>query len=628
MPPRSAKKVPVKKPSPRVKKAAASPKVDEEVLPSVTEAEEQPVVADEEKVAKPVEEKVSEPAPPEPEAPAAAAAAGSAAEEGKDAVAGNEEPEEPEEEEAGDDMEDREEDEEEGDDEPEEETEDAGTTQPADEDDGEADEEDDSGSEDEANESEEEPTLDAEHLSERKKHKEVEIFIGGLNKQTTEEDLKKVFSAYGEIQSARIVRAQLSKKSKGFAFIRYANVEEAKKALSELQDGVEINGKRVGVSTSMDNDTLYLGNICKTWTKSQLLEALKGFGVEHVNDITLPDDPSEEGKILGYAFLEFPSHSEAMEALKRLKQPDAVLGCDRSARVAFARSPINVSEEALSQVKTVYLEGIASSWDEEKVKEVCKPYGEIENVLLSRNFSKKKRKDFGFVTFTSRESALACIEGIKTAEVGEGEVKINANLARPAAKSRFSRRGAFGGFKVKNDNNEVDQSKKNGETKGTPGKGKAVKNTLGAKGNKPSKIVGNQRNQKAIHSATGKRKGKNFNTDTRPFKKPRYGNAYGRPPPRYGPPPAAYRAHAYGGTSRPLYHSTDMEPHAGLVPGGKQGNPYGYAQSRHDFPPRSAPYAPGRHHPYNAPPSYGGYEGGYPYPGSGSYAPPYQRPYY
>jgi len=30
--------------------------------------------------------------------------------------------------------------------------------------------------------------------------------------------------------------------------------------------GLQINGKKCGVTASQDNDTLFVGNICKTWT--------------------------------------------------------------------------------------------------------------------------------------------------------------------------------------------------------------------------------------------------------------------------------------------------------------------------------------------------------------------------
>lgn len=77
-------------------------------------------------------------------------------------------------------------------------------------------------------------------LSDKKKQKDFEIFIGGLDREAVEQDLVKVFGAYGEIQSVRIVKHPTTQKSKGFAFIRYATIEQAKKVLAELKDGIEV----------------------------------------------------------------------------------------------------------------------------------------------------------------------------------------------------------------------------------------------------------------------------------------------------------------------------------------------------------------------------------------------------
>ncbi|KAK9292558.1 hypothetical protein L1049_020532 [Liquidambar formosana] len=136
-----------------------------------------------------------------------------------------------------------------------------------------------------------------------------------------------------------------------------------------------------------------------------------------------------------------------MAAFQRLRKPDAVFGHDRSAKVAFAQTPMHPNEEIISQIKTVYVEGLTDAWDEEKVKEICKQYGEIERVKLSRNL-KTKRKDFGFITFSSRESALACMDGINNAQIAEGEVKVKANIARSQFRGRLQK-STRGGFKVK-----------------------------------------------------------------------------------------------------------------------------------------------------------------------------------
>lgn len=77
----------------------------------------------------------------------------------------------------------------------------------------------------------------------------------------------------------------------------------------------------------------------------------------------------------------------------------------------------------LLQVKKVYIEGISGDWNESKVKETCKQYGQIIEIQLYQNRG-GKRKDFGYITFSSRESALACVSGINNTQIINGEVKV------------------------------------------------------------------------------------------------------------------------------------------------------------------------------------------------------------
>jgi len=69
------------------------------------------------------------------------------------------------------------------------------------------------------------------------------------------------------------------------------------------------------------------------------------------------------------------------------------------------------------------VEGLTDDWTEEKLKEICKQFGEIVEIKLAQNLGNTRRKDFGFVTFASRESAQACVEGINDAHIG-GKVKV------------------------------------------------------------------------------------------------------------------------------------------------------------------------------------------------------------
>ncbi|ONK72154.1 uncharacterized protein A4U43_C04F16350 [Asparagus officinalis] len=285
----------------------------------------------------------------------------------------------------------------------------------------------------------------------RKIKKEREIFVGGLDRDATEEDVKKEFEKVGEVVEVRILKDFVTNKNKGFAFVKYATKEQAAKALSDLKNPT-IRGKRCGIAPSEDNDTLFLGNICNTWTKEAIKRKLKDYDIDTVVSITLVPDTQNEGLSRGFAFLEFPCHADATVAFKRLQKPDVIFGHpDRTAKVAFAEPLREPDPEVMAQVKSVFVDGLPQYWDEDRVKEQFKSYGEIERVVLARNMSTAKRKDFGFVNFTTREAALACIEAVNDTELGDdgkSKTKARARLANPLPKTQAVKGGMSGGFRI------------------------------------------------------------------------------------------------------------------------------------------------------------------------------------
>ncbi|MCE7766833.1 hypothetical protein GQL56_29860, partial [Pseudomonas putida] len=75
-------------------------------------------------------------------------------------------------------------------------------------------------------------------VKERLKRKDFEVFVGGLDKDATEDDLRKVFSQVGEVTEVRLLMNPQTKKNKGFAFLRFATVEQAKRACIDLKNPV------------------------------------------------------------------------------------------------------------------------------------------------------------------------------------------------------------------------------------------------------------------------------------------------------------------------------------------------------------------------------------------------------
>lgn len=284
----------------------------------------------------------------------------------------------------------------------------------------------------------------------RKIKKAQQVFVGGLDRDVKEDDIRKVFEKVGPVVEIRLHKDLATNKNKGFAFVKFAEKEHVAKALKELKTPSTL-GKRCGVAPCEDNDTLFLGNICNTWTKEAIKTKLKDYGIENVENITLVEDTKNLGLSRGFAFLEFACHADAMLAYKRLQKPDAIFGHhERSAKVAFAEPAHEPDPEVMSQVKSVFVDGMPPYWDEDRVKQQFKGYGEIERVILARNMPSAKRKDFGFVNFITHEAAVAFIEGVNNTELGDGKLKVKAKarLSNPLPKAQAVKGGMSGGYRI------------------------------------------------------------------------------------------------------------------------------------------------------------------------------------
>ncbi|XP_074559454.1 uncharacterized protein LOC141815403 isoform X2 [Curcuma longa] len=271
--------------------------------------------------------------------------------------------------------------------------------------------------------------------SERKNRRKTEIFIGGLSRIAKEEDLRKVFGKVGEIVEVRMMMDGQTGKNKGYAFLRYKDPAQAKKAVSEFPK-VEICGKLCGAAALEGNDSIYLGNIDKNWKKEDVLKVLQDIGIEKIDTVTVMPDPHNADANRGFAFLELETNKDAHIAYKKLQKKD-IFGKGWNISVSWAEPLNDPDDEKLQKVKSVYVEGIPSSWNETKLLEFFGKFGEIERVVHSRNIHSAKRKDFAFVNFTAREAALSCIELFKEDVTENGfKVPIKVSLAKPVQKSK------------------------------------------------------------------------------------------------------------------------------------------------------------------------------------------------
>ena len=75
------------------------------------------------------------------------------------------------------------------------------------------------------------------------------IFVGNLAKEVTEQDLQTLFAECGNVRSVKIIKDLFSGESKGFAFIEMPGAAEAQKAIDELNGGT-VEGRTIVVNKS------------------------------------------------------------------------------------------------------------------------------------------------------------------------------------------------------------------------------------------------------------------------------------------------------------------------------------------------------------------------------------------
>ena len=73
------------------------------------------------------------------------------------------------------------------------------------------------------------------------------IYVGNLSYQATDEDLRAAFSAHGQVASARVIRDKETGRSRGFGFVEMADDAEGKKAI-EATNNQPVAGRPVRVN--------------------------------------------------------------------------------------------------------------------------------------------------------------------------------------------------------------------------------------------------------------------------------------------------------------------------------------------------------------------------------------------
>ncbi|KAF2887542.1 hypothetical protein ILUMI_18631, partial [Ignelater luminosus] len=243
-----------------------------------------------------------------------------------------------------------------------------------------------------------------------------EIFIGKLPPSLLEDELFEIFSRVGEIYQIRLM-VDFSGHNRGFGFVTYENVEQAKMAVEQFNGYPVRPNHQIGVFKSVDNRRLYIGGIMEDKTKNEIKTALECY-VDELKDIIVypAHAPNQQAHNRGYVFAEFATHRDAAMARKLLS----------SGVKLWMNSPSPL------RVKILYVRNLPCQITKEQLHLYLVQYVGLGNI--TRVY---KKYDYGFIHFQYRnaaQTALSILNGLTI-----WDKKIEVTWSRPRVYSKENR---------------------------------------------------------------------------------------------------------------------------------------------------------------------------------------------
>jgi heterogeneous nuclear ribonucleoprotein R len=276
-----------------------------------------------------------------------------------------------------------------------------------------------------------------------------EVFVSGLARTTSEEELRAVAEPHGALFEVRLLSDPATGQNRGYGFLVYTRREDAA-AATEALNGVELKGRKLRASLSPVKHRLFIGGLPKErFTGENLQRVLRKavVGVDVV-DVPPPDRVGSTGTSRGFAFVSFYNTACAEKARRLLGSPEFKLR-DRPLTVNWAEKT-GEDSAAAATVKSIYVNNLPPDCKPESLKAVFEQFGDVERVMVPQMRAHQQpgggpspagpdggaapqRARYGFVHFVERSAALAAVDA---AESGAQKFELEGNtlevsLAKP-----------------------------------------------------------------------------------------------------------------------------------------------------------------------------------------------------
>ncbi|XP_076051668.1 ELAV-like protein 1 isoform X7 [Oratosquilla oratoria] len=247
------------------------------------------------------------------------------------------------------------------------------------------------------------------------------LYVSGLPKSMTQQDLEGLFRSYGSIITSRILCDNITGLSKGVGFIRFDQRVEAERAIQKL-NGTIPDGATEPITVKFANNPSN-NNKAVPPLAAYLSPLARRFGgpIHH-----------PAGRFRYIPLSPLTRHSMVIPQVKTidsLPEESTNLASDMKSKLLY--SPVsgdNLLGNSLLPASSswcIFVYNLAPETEENILWQLFGPFGAVQNVKVIRDLQTNKCKGFGFVTMTNYDEAVVAIQSLNGYTLGNRVLQVS-----------------------------------------------------------------------------------------------------------------------------------------------------------------------------------------------------------
>jgi polyadenylate-binding protein len=235
------------------------------------------------------------------------------------------------------------------------------------------------------------------------------LYVGDLHPDITESFLFDMFNRVGPVASIRVCRDTVTRRSLGYAYVNFHNVQDAERALDTM-NFTDIKNRPCRIMWSQRDPSVrksgvgnvFVKNLAPSVDNKGLFDFFSVFG----NILSCKVATDENGESKGYGYVHYETAEAAQEAIQKinghmLEDKEVYVG-------TFLRRQDRAST---NEWTNLYVKQFPKSWSEERLTALFATYGPISSLKIQTD-KEGNSLGFGFVDFAEHEGAKNALEDL------------------------------------------------------------------------------------------------------------------------------------------------------------------------------------------------------------------------